>query len=263
VIYDVHEDLPLQVLTKPWISPVYRRAIGVSAGKVERLGASCFDAIVAATQEIAGRFPANKTVTVQNFPDFVLRERIPYRLREPLVVYIGAISRIRGIDQMIEAIGKVPDPLGARLTIAGPFDSVSIERELRSISVPKVDVLGFQTQIAVTELLGEARVGLVLLHPTPSYLNAQPMKLFEYMRAGIPSVVSDFPAWRKIVEDTGCGLLVNPLDPDDIAEAIRRLLENPTEAEEMGRRGREASLRRFNWATEKNKLLQLYDRLTA
>jgi glycosyltransferase involved in cell wall biosynthesis len=124
-------------------------------------------------------------------------------------------------------------------------------------------VLGFQTQIAVTELLGTARIGLVLLHSTPSYLNAQPMKLFEYMWAGIPTIASDFPAWRKIVEDTGCGLLVNPLDPKDIANAISRLLENPAEAEEMGRRGREASIRQFNWATEKSKLLQLYDRLSA
>jgi glycosyltransferase involved in cell wall biosynthesis len=89
------------------------------------------------------------------------------------------------------------------------------------------------------------------------------MKLFEYMRAGIPSVVSDFPAWRRIVEETGCGVLVNPLDPENIATAIRRLLENPAEAEEMGKRGREASMRRFNWASEKSKLLQLYDRLAA
>jgi hypothetical protein len=227
------------------------------------LGASYFDGIVAATQEIADRFPANKTITVQNYPDFVLKEPIPYRLREPIVVYIGAISKIRGIQEMIEAIDKVSIGLGAWLAIAGPFDSVALERELRNISLPNVDVLGFQTQIAVTELLGMARIGLVLLHPTPSYLNAQPMKLFEYMRAGIPTIASDFPAWRQIVEDTGCGLLVNPLDPEDIAKAISRLLENPAEAEEMGRRGREASMRRFNWASEKSKLLQLYDRLAA
>jgi len=263
VIYDVHENLPLQVLTKPWISPVYRSVIGASAGRIERLGASCFDGIVAATQEIADRFPPTKTITVQNFPDFVLKEQVPYRLRNPIVVYIGAISRIRGIDQMIEAIGKVPVGLGARLAIAGPFDSVALEHELQNISLPNVDVLGFHTQIAVTELLGRARIGLVLLHPTPSYLNAQPMKLFEYMRAGIPTVVSDFPAWRTIVEDTGCGLLANPLDPEDIAKAIRRLLENPAEAEEMGRRGREASMRRYSWEPEKSKLLQLYARLVA
>jgi len=263
VIYDVHENLPLQVLTKPWISPLYRRAIGASAGRLECVGAACFDGIIAATQEIADRFPRRKTITVQNFPDFAMKEGVPYRKREPLVLYIGAISRIRGIREMIAAIQRVPACFGARLAIAGPFDSPALESELRGVSIPSVDVLGFQTQLSVAELLSRARIGLVLLHPTPSYLNAQPMKLFEYMRAGIPSIVSDFPSWRRIVEDTGCGLLVNPLDPEAIAVAIRQLLENPTDAEEMGKRGREASIARFNWGSERDKLLELYGALAA
>ena len=263
VIYDVHENLPLQILTKPWIFPKYRKAIGVSAGRIECTGASRFDGIVAATQEIAERFPSGKTVTIQNFPEFAPQHLAPYRDRGPVVVYIGAISRIRGIHEMMAAICRVPAGLGARLAIAGPFDSVALERELQSVSVPNVKVLGFQTQVAVAELLGHARIGLVLLHPTPSYLNALPMKLFEYMRASIPAIVSDFPSWRKIVEQTGCGVLVDPLDSTAIAKAICRLLENPNEAEEMGRRGYEACASSFNWETEKNKLLQLYARLAS
>jgi glycosyltransferase involved in cell wall biosynthesis len=262
VIYDVHENLPLQILTKPWISPAYRRSIGVSAGRFECMGASCFDGIVAATQEIAERFPAGKTITVQNFPDFTHQQRVPYRDREPLAVYIGAISRIRGIHEMMEAIRKVPAELNARLAIAGPFDSLALERELQNVFSPNVHLLGFQTQVAVADLLAQARIGLVLLHPTPSYLNALPMKLFEYMRAAIPAIVSDFPLWRKIVEHTGCGVLVDPLDPAAIADAISRLLMNPSEAEEMGKRGYEACARSFNWGTEKRKLLRLYADLT-
>lgn len=263
VIYDVHENLPLQILTKPWIAPAYRRAIGASAGRVERMGASWFDGIVAATQEIAERFPAGKTITVQNFPDFTPQRRVPYCNREPVAVYIGAISRIRGIHEMMEAIRKVPAELGARLAIAGPFDCIALERAVQNVSLPNIQVLGFQTQVAVTELLAKARIGLVLLHPTPSYLNALPMKLFEYMRAGIPAIVSDFPLWRKIVEHTGCGVLVDPLDTAAIANAISRLLKNPSEAEEMGKRGYEACARSFNWGTEKSKLLRLYAELAS
>jgi glycosyltransferase involved in cell wall biosynthesis len=56
----------------------------------------------------------------------------------------------------------------------------------------------------------------------------------------------------------GCGLLVNPLDPRSIARAIEYVLTHPEEAEQMGRRGREAVNQTFNWASEEDKLLALY-----
>jgi glycosyltransferase involved in cell wall biosynthesis len=78
------------------------------------------------------------------------------------------------------------------------------------------------------------------------------------MAAGIPVVASDFPLWRSIVEDAGCGLLVNPLDVNDIAAAIEYLIRNPPEAEAMGRRGRKAAEERFNWTNEEQVLLAFY-----
>ena len=110
--------------------------------------------------------------------------------------------------------------------------------------------------------LNTARVGLVTLHPAPNYLEAQPIKFFEYMAAGIPIVASDFPLWQKFIEEIGCGLLVNPLDPQSIANAIQWLLEHPKEAEAMGKRGKEAVLNQYNWSNEVKKLLALYGRLS-
>jgi glycosyltransferase involved in cell wall biosynthesis len=101
----------------------------------------------------------------------------------------------------------------------------------------------------------------VILHPEQNFLVSQPIKLFEYMAAGIPVIASDFPLWREIIQGSGCGVLVDPLDPKAIAAAVERLLTDPAWAEELGRRGRKAVEERFNWNTEEGTLLSFYSSL--
>jgi glycosyltransferase involved in cell wall biosynthesis len=113
----------------------------------------------------------------------------------------------------------------------------------------------------VQTLLSKVRAGLVTLHPTPAYLEAYPVKMFEYMAAGLPVIASDFPLWRSIITKEQCGLLVDPLDPKALAKAMRWVLENPVEAEAMGRRGREAVLTTYNWDAEAAKLKVLYRKI--
>ena len=107
-------------------------------------------------------------------------------------------------------------------------------------------------------LLGKARVGLLLFQPDPNHMESYPNKLFEYMAAGRPVITSDFPFWRQFVSELGTGLMVDPKDPQAIAEAISWILDHPREAEAMGERGRAAVMERFTWEREADKLVGLY-----
>jgi glycosyltransferase involved in cell wall biosynthesis len=262
VVYDAHEDVPKQILSKHWISPQLRAGLAQAVNIIERLCALSFDGIVAATPAIAKRFPSKKTVFVQNFPivsSQVSHQFSSYVTRSPIIAYVdGGMTAIRGIKEMVEAMRLVPASLGAKLVLAGSFDP-ELESEIRNMQTfDGVEFLGWQSPEKVRDLLGEARAGLVLYHPVPNHVEAQPTKLFEYMCAGIPVVASDFPLWRDIVEGTGCGLLVDPLDPKAIAGAIQWLLEHPKESEAMGMRGLHAVQSQFNWHSEGDKLLNLY-----
>jgi glycosyltransferase involved in cell wall biosynthesis len=163
---------------------------------------------------------------------------------------------------MVAAIGLTSTGLRARLVLAGPPGDGALEETLRAMpGWTRVKAVGMLSRPEVMDLLGQARVGVVICRPTPAYLDAWPTKLFEYMLAGLPVVASDFPLWREIVHGAGCGVLVDPLDPIEIARALEHLLEHPEQAEAMGRRGREAVLARYNWTREEAKLLALYQRL--
>jgi glycosyltransferase involved in cell wall biosynthesis len=265
VIYDVHEDLPRQILSKYWIPPVLRGVVAKTAALAEWVAGKAMSGIAAVTTAIARRFPPHKTVVVQNFPllsEFAPGEDVPYCSRPMLVAYVGVIATIRGVVEMVQAIEHLPEALGARLVLAGMFSPLELEAEVRKLPGWRyVDFVGWQTRSGVSKLLASSRVGLVLFHPEPNHLEAQPNKLFEYMMAGIPVVASNFPLWREIVEGEKCGLTVDPLDPKAIAEAIRWLLEHPEEAEEMGKHGRKAVLEKYNWEREAEKLLEFYRKL--
>jgi glycosyltransferase involved in cell wall biosynthesis len=120
-----------------------------------------------------------------------------------------------------------------------------------------VDYLGWQSRREAVKLLGRVRVGLVVLHPTPAFLESYPVKLFEYMAAGLPVIASDFPLWREIVSKAEAGILVDPRNPAAIAGAIDHLLRHPDDAARMGANGRRAVLQRYNWSQEASKLVDL------
>jgi glycosyltransferase involved in cell wall biosynthesis len=264
VVYDIHEDVPRDVLIKTYIPQPIRMPLMWVVELVENAAARCMSGLVAATPAIAKRFYAknNNTVVVNNYP--LLNEFHPlisskWKNRSPAVTYIGAIAEERGIHEMLAAMHLLPRTLAARLELAGRFVMPGLQTELAvSSQWQHVRWHGELDRNSTASLLKDVRAGLVLYHPEQNHIAAQPNKLFEYMAAGIPVIASDFPLWRKIIEDAGCGVLVDPLDTRSIATAIERLITNPTEAEAMGQRGRKAVERHFNWANEEKTLLSFY-----
>ena len=258
VIYDVHEDLPRQILSKQYIPSVARIPVASAVSVLEWLAGRLFTAIVAATPTIARRFPQSKTTTVQNFPMLKeLASDVAWTEKRGEVCYIGGISAIRGIREVVAAMEISRS--GARLNIGGRFENTALETEVKnSPGWEKVNELGFVDRSGVREVLGRSVGGLVTFLPLPNHVDAQPNKMFEYMSAGIPVIASDFPLWREIIEGADCGLCVDPAVPAEIAAAIDRLVEEPELAQRMGENGRKAVLEKYNWPVEEKKLLDLY-----
>ncbi len=262
VIYDVHEDVPRQILSKHWIPAPLRRIVSWGVEKTENYAAKRFDYIVTATPYIRDRFIkiSKHTVDVNNYP--LLSElhipEVNWDNKEQVVCYVGGIGQIRGINEMVEAIGMTDH----QLLLAGKFASNS-EREM-VINKPgwkQVIELGHIDRTGVREVLAKSIAGLVLFHPEPNHINAQPNKMFEYMSAGLPVIASNFPLWKEIVEGNKCGICVDPLNVNEIADAMNWIFNNPYEAMKMGENGRRAVEDKYNWEQEAIKLRKIYEGL--
>lgn len=257
VIYDAHEDLPAQLLTKPYLPGRKAKLASALLGRLERLLVRTSSAVVAATPGIQNRF-GSKTCLVQNYP---IVDEFETSRGEPStsVVYLGGLTLIRGLTEMVEAIGQVQTP-DVRLVLIGEFQSKEVEEQIQTYPHwQRVDHLGWQDRVSVGKALRDCVGGLAIFLPVPHHVESRPNKLFEYMAASLPVIASDFPAWREIVSPHRCGILVDPTDVRAIADAIDRLLADPDEAAAMGARGRMAVESIYNWDVEFQKLLELYE----
>lgn len=249
----------MQVLHKHYLTTATRRLASLLAKALCWTASRSCDHIIAATSTIAEQFPSKKTTIVHNYPKLMdkVDDATPYQERSHSIVYVGGISTSRGIREMLSALEFLPEPW--HLTLAGPVNPPTLLDELQEFpGWTRVDFHGRVTPDEARKLVAQARIGFVTLHPTPAYVDALPTKLFEYMAAGIPAVVSDFPLWRDIVESLDCGILVDPNDTSAIAEAAKALIEDPARAEQMGQNGRRAIAGEINWSREKEKLLNVY-----
>jgi glycosyltransferase involved in cell wall biosynthesis len=264
VVYDVHEDVPKQIMHKFWIHPWARWFFSSAMTVVEAVCGRLFDAIVAATPMIAEKFPAAKTVIVQNFPERAIAEREQPPTgdaRRYAFAYAGGLTVVQGVREIADVAALLPED--ARGVVAGWFDSDDDERDVKAgAGWRKVDYLGGVSHARVIEAMRSANCGLVIDHPISNYLDSYSTKMFEYMACGIPVVCSDFPLWARIVGSADCGTPVDPLDPRAAADAVTQLWKDPEEARRLGKNGRSAILERFNWETEFAKLDALYQRLT-
>lgn len=263
VIYDVHEDLPAAVLSKPYIPTWLRRPVSLFVRVIEGSAARFMTANVPATPSIALNFDKYRPEMVQNYPllaelqsDQAMRgDDLP-----PHFAYVGGITTIRSAAEMVAALELMHDS-NVRLQMMGTANVQLIEKLEKITGWQRVVSHGWADRPTVSTILGRCRAGLVLYYPEPNHVRAQPNKMFEYMAAELPVIASDFPLWREIVEGAGCGLLVDPQDTQAIAYAMQWILDNPDEAAAMGRRGRAAVEERFNWEAESEKLVALYRRL--
>lgn len=266
IIYDVHEDYGKSILLSYYL-PVYsRKFIAKTVDLLEYFSSYFFDSIIVATDDIFEKFYYHKNIcVVQNFPilsKFVEKKGKIIDKSVFNIIYVGGLIEERGITEIIKAIEYINSSKNIKLILCGVFSPYSYEENVRALKgFKKVQYLGWIKPEDLWPRMIHVDAGIVCLHPKEAFITSMPIKLFEYMAAGLPVIASNFPLWKEIVEGNKCGLVVDPLKPEEIAKSIEYLMENPEIRIRMGENGRKAVLEKYNWEKESQKLISLYEKL--
>jgi glycosyltransferase involved in cell wall biosynthesis len=265
IIYDVHENVRQQLRFKHSNNAMFWSALYRFFDQKAR---QHFQFVLAETS-YQQTYPdlAKPAVTILNYPSLAFFEPFskPSAQRREEVFYIGQISLARGIDTLIVALAQLRQQ-GLRLPVrlfGGLEFDLSHTEQLRRLEhfeavEPQLHFLGKTNPALAFEQAHRAFVGLALLKPIGDFAESYPTKIFEYMAVGLPVITSDFPLYRSVVEAHGCGICIDPSSPEQLAEALKWLLDNPAEAQLMGQRGRQAVVQHYQWGSEEAKLLALY-----
>lgn len=260
VIYDAHEDFPQQLKGKYYLNKSIANFASIFFEYIERKLSRRYSFIITATPTIKNKFKrfTQLTEVVNNYPlENELSSGVSnWDNRENMVCFIGGVGEIRGTTYVVRAMKYVSE---ARLIIAGKISPDFYSKKLLEMTPSNsVDYMGHVSRSVVRDVLSKSKAGIVTYLPLPNHINAQPNKLFEYMSSGVPVIASNFPLWREIIEDNKCGIVVNPQDEQEIANAINYILSHNDEAESMGSNGRRAVREKYNWENESKTLKEIY-----
>lgn len=266
VIWDAHEHYPNSILDKYYIWRPLRRLISRSFDLFERAVIRWFDYVIYTTPLVGARYETMKVRCgrVENYPIIELSETRP-RQSQDKIIYLGGMARIRGLLEVVEAVAEVVKKHPRwRLCLLGTYNPASFEGELRDLVrklgiEANVEFLSWVPYDEKEKLSSQAAMGVITYLPYSNNTSCLPNKLFDYMLVGLPVIASNFPLYREVVEQSHCGLVVDPAKPQEIARAMEYLIEHPDEARQMGENGRRAVLEKYNWEKESERLLGIYD----
>ncbi len=277
LVYDSHE-IFLETGTGARLPRVLRRGLAAYEGRLARRAL----ALVTVNEGYAGvlrtRLRPRRTLVVRNCPPrwtppadatLHLRAIAGVPAPRPIILYHGAFSPNRGIEELTEAL-LVPGLETAHLALLGfgasrpKLDEIARDRRLGG----RLHVLD---AVPPSELLGwvaGADVDVIALQrSTLNHWLCTPNKLWESIAAGVPVVVSDFPTMREVVLGDPAGPLggvCDPAQPTSIAAAVRAIVDlSDDERARLRTRCLEAAHRRWNWETESASLVDLYAEIQA
>jgi glycosyltransferase involved in cell wall biosynthesis len=257
VIYDIHENNSAAIMSKPYIqSRIIKIVISACFNLFEKTAVRYFDAVITARPDITKKFTHKKIITLRNFPILsgIKTDDVNDEVKEKKsVIYVGGMSKIRGIETLIDAFNEMPE---FELWLLGIVRGELLRKKIGE-SKENVKYLGIVEPYEVFHYIQKADVGIITFLPVPNHVSTLATKPFEYMACGKPMIMSNFDYWKDTFGDSS--LYVNPNNKKEIIKATRLLMNDDEIFDRMSKKNNRLSKEEYNWGSESKKLIDLYN----
>jgi len=266
VIWDMHENLPADIMQKKYIPFFLRLLITFIFKQFEKYTVKKVDAVICTRDSVIERLNGinQNMLLINNFP--LVNYKIEKReTSERLICFAGAIVPNYQHKEIIQALEGLEN---VKYLMAGPANEKYL-KELKALNGwNKVEYLGEISFEEVKQMYSKSNIGVVIHKYTPNMDwemgNFALTKIFEVLLWGIPIVCTKYKLWEDtIFSRADCGIRIIPTDKNAIRNALKYLLNNPKEAINMGKVGRDIVLNYFNWTSQEEKLIDLYKKISS
>lgn len=246
--------------------------VGLSASdrrrllRMERTYAPSADVVFVVSDEMGrrmrARYPLKSTLTVFNSPPGHLTSSTPTHTPVRLVFH-GSLAATKNVDGLILAMKHLKgratlDVHGGALTVREDQLQQLIAQNDLSDTVTLHGAFRYES---VLPLLSEYDVGVYAAKQIEeNFAISLPNKLFDCICAGLAVAMSDFPAIKDVVEQSGCGICLDPTSAETIALALGGLVDDPSAIDEMKARSREFAPT-CSWDAQAAKIIGAFENL--
>jgi len=275
VIYDAREPYAEDYISYIKVKGVFKYFIKVFSAMVdkwEKKVSKNYDLVISNEEIVRDKFRKkigyDKAEVLYNYTDIYKEyKNIPFKEKEYDFIYSGGITKERGALKILEATLIVKKRMhNIKVAFVGAYSPNNLKDELSDFILKnnlEQNIILFSAvdYNKISQFYNKSRVGLVTLFPNKTFEISMPIKIFEYMAFGLPIIGSNFGHIKEYIEEDNCGIIVNPLDAIEISKAMTELLTNRKKYDLYSKNGREATLNKYKWDLEFDRLIGYYTKL--
>lgn len=275
IIYDIHEPYPENIID-------YRKTSGLStimknlyANHIRNWEHQCakiYDLIIVTEENVYKRFssflPKEKVQIIYNYTNLEnSATQTDLKDKEFDFIYTGGITKLRGAFKILEAIKVLEEKKDdVKMLFLGSYFPSDLKVEMLAFvkkhhlekNVILLDAVPYNQ---VAEYYQKSKIGLGIFLPIKTHQIILQIKIFEYMNFGLPVVGSNFGHIQKIIEQDKVGIAIDPENPEEIAEALNKLISDKNLYDTFSKNGRDAVQKKYQWEYMEEKLASIYSEL--